>query len=174
MPIQNSDATEITSSSFTANWQSANNATNYFIDLATDISFANIVSAYDNLSVGNVTSYLIENLNSETEYFYRIRTQYDTYTSKNSNVISVNTAVGIKDAISEEINIYSDKDRIIISCINELLPKEIFVYNVHVQQVGTVNNLTSLKTLKLNKQGIYIVKLKFNDFVISKKVVLLF
>ncbi len=174
MPILNLDATSITSSSFIANWQSAKNATDYYIDVATDESFANIVSGYDNLSVGNVTNYLIENLNSETEYFYRIRTQYDTYTSENSNVISVNTAVGIENIISENINVYSDKDNIVIFCNNEYLPKGIAIYNIQGKQVTSLTNITSSEIIKLRKQGIYIIKLRFNDFVISKKVVLLF
>ena len=174
MPILNLDATDISSNSFTANWQAANNATNYYIDVATDANFTNIVDGYSNLSVGNVTSYLIENLNSETEYFYRVRTEYDTYTSKNSNTISVNTAVGIKDLISQSLNVYSDKNSIIIYSRSEYLPNDVVVYNMQGQQIVKVLNVTSYETIKLEKQGVYIVSLKFNDFVISKKVVLLF
>nr|WP_288833324.1 T9SS sorting signal type C domain-containing protein [uncultured Flavobacterium sp.] len=62
-----------TCNGFTAQWGYASNATNYILDVATDSGFTSIVSGYNNLSVGNVLSYIITGLNPATTYYYRVR-----------------------------------------------------------------------------------------------------
>lgn len=167
MPTLSLDASDVTSNSFTANWQAANNATNYFIDVATDANFTNILSDYNDISVGNLTSYLVDNLNSETQYFYRVRTQYDSYTSKNSNVINVGTAVSIKDAVQNNIKVFSNDSEIII--LSEKTPDNVQVFDI---QGKLISNNKDLKVLSVNKKGLYIVKIRFNNFVVIRKVVL--
>ncbi|WP_425555377.1 beta strand repeat-containing protein, partial [Flavobacterium cheonhonense] len=49
------------------------------------------VSGYQNLSVGNVTSYPVSGLTSNTTYYYRVRATSANSTSANSDVISVTT-----------------------------------------------------------------------------------
>ena len=166
MPTLNFEATDATSVSFIANWQPANNATNYFIDVATDANFTNIISGYDNLLLGNVTTYLIDNLNSETEYFYRIRVEYGTYLSKNSNIISVNTNVGIEDVVFNNVKVYSNNSEIIILC--DIKFDNIQVFDIKGE---LISDNEGLKVLRVNKKGLYIVKIRFNNFVVIKKVV---
>lgn len=64
---------DITSNSFTASWEAANNATNYYLDIATDALFSSMLPEYNNKAVGNVTEYKAEGLTEGTTYYYRVR-----------------------------------------------------------------------------------------------------
>jgi len=81
-------ASEITGTSFKANWQFAAGAKKYFIDVATDSLFINFVTGYENLDIGNVTSYTVLSLSTNIEYYYRVRS-FNSVQSENSNFISV-------------------------------------------------------------------------------------
>ena len=61
------------------------------MDVATDDGFSNIVSGYQGLDVGNVTSQEVTGLSPGTEYFYRIRAITDDLTGINSETISTVT-----------------------------------------------------------------------------------
>ena len=84
-------ATNITATSFTANWQGLPGATGYFLDVATDAAFTNFVAGYNNLSVGNVTSYNISGLTCGRTYYYRLRAVSSCDLSENGNVFSATT-----------------------------------------------------------------------------------
>ena len=79
-----SSATDVISNAFTANWNSISNATGYYIDVATDESFSNMVSGYNNMSVGNATSYRVSGLTTGQTYYYRVRS-YNNYGSSLSS-----------------------------------------------------------------------------------------
>lgn len=85
------DASNISSNSFTANWQASTGATSYSIDVSELSDFSNFISGYENLNVGNISNYSIANLNFDTDYFYRVRASNSAGTSDNSNVIAVKT-----------------------------------------------------------------------------------
>ncbi len=85
------NASNITQNSFTANWNSTAGATKYFLDVATDNTFSNYVSGYENLDVGNNTSANITGLNPLTNYYYRVRANNSLGTSGNSNTVQVTT-----------------------------------------------------------------------------------
>ena len=80
-----------TCNGFTAQWGYASNATNYILDVATDSGFTIIVPAYNNLSVGNVLSYVITGLNPATTYYYRVRAS-GCSTSASSATMSYSTS----------------------------------------------------------------------------------
>ncbi len=84
-------ATNVTTSSFTANWNSVSGATGYRLDVSTSNSFTTYVSGYQNFNVGNTTSYNVVGLSAKTTYYYRLRAYNGSGTSPNSNVISVKT-----------------------------------------------------------------------------------
>ncbi|MAE82050.1 MAG: hypothetical protein CMB80_04895 [Flammeovirgaceae bacterium] len=85
------DATGVGYFEFTANWESSAGAVNYRIDVATDITFVNRVSGFNDLSVAD-TSIFISNLEYNTSYFYRVRVEYlSGDVSVNSNIITVKT-----------------------------------------------------------------------------------
>ena len=85
-------ASNVAETSFTANWDAVLGATGYYLDVATDNSFNNMVSGYNNLDVGNVTSYSVTGLSASTTYYYRVRAYDGSTTSDNSNTITVTTS----------------------------------------------------------------------------------
>jgi hypothetical protein len=84
-------ATNITTNSFTANWEATSGATSYRLDVATDNLFNNLVSGFNNLNVGNNLSQTVNGLIANTNYFYRVRAINTSGTSANSNDISLTT-----------------------------------------------------------------------------------
>ena len=77
VPVANA-ATNVTSTKFTANWGTVSNATGYNLDVAKAPSFANYVSGYRNLNVGNVNSWPVTGLSPNTRYYYRVRAHNGT------------------------------------------------------------------------------------------------
>jgi len=67
---------------FFANWNASTGATGYYLDVATDLS------GYENLDVGDVTTYSVTAL-SAADHYYRLRAYNASGTSGNSNVIAV-------------------------------------------------------------------------------------
>jgi hypothetical protein len=84
-------ASNVTASSFTANWVGVLGANGYRLDVSTSSSFSTYLRGYQDLSVGNVTSYTVTGLTANTIYYYRVRAYNDGGTSANSNVIRVRT-----------------------------------------------------------------------------------
>jgi len=66
-------------------------ATGYRLDVATNNSFTNYVTGYQNLDVGNALSRSVAGLSTGTIYYYRVRAYNGNGTSGNSNVVSVTT-----------------------------------------------------------------------------------
>jgi hypothetical protein len=89
-PVAN-PATFVASQSFRANWSRVNNATGYRLDVATNNSFTDYVTGYQNLNVGNVLSRSVTGLSPSTTYYFRARAYNGNGTSGNSNVLSVTT-----------------------------------------------------------------------------------
>ncbi|NUN08416.1 MAG: choice-of-anchor A family protein [Ignavibacteriaceae bacterium] len=84
-------AGSVSTTSFTANWNSAALADGYYLDVATDAGFTSFVAGYNNLDVLNVTSFSVSGLTEGTDYWYRVRAYNVNGTSGNSNAISLVT-----------------------------------------------------------------------------------
>lgn len=91
------NATSATTNGFTINWTLVAGATNYFVDLSTD-NFATLVSGYSNLSVGNVSSYVVNGLSPSTTYLYRLRASNTSGNSGNSNIATALTLTPVPAA----------------------------------------------------------------------------
>ncbi len=84
-------ATNPTQTGFRANWNSVSGAASYRLDISANSSFSSLVSGYNNLNVGNVTSYNVSGLSCNTTYYYRVRA-YNNCASTNSSSRAANTS----------------------------------------------------------------------------------
>ena len=89
-----SAATDVGNNLFSANWSSAAGATGYRLDVATDNGFSSFVPGFNNLDVGNVTTYSVTGLNAGTTYYYQVRADSTCGTSSDSATQTVLTAAG--------------------------------------------------------------------------------
>ncbi len=83
-------ATNITTFTFDANWNPSSGATTYYLDVAIDNTFSTLVPGYNNLNVGNVTTYNVSGLTCGTTYYYRVRAGNSCGTGKYSDTVAVN------------------------------------------------------------------------------------
>jgi hypothetical protein len=65
--------TPISCDSFTVNWTPQVRADSYELDVSTVSSFATFLPGFHGLNVGNVTSYVLDNLPVSTPIYYRLR-----------------------------------------------------------------------------------------------------
>jgi hypothetical protein len=84
-------ATAITAGGFTANWNRADNATGYFIDVSLNNSFTSFIPGFQNKNVENVTSFPITGLETNQTYYYRVKAINANGSSTYSNIITVRT-----------------------------------------------------------------------------------
>lgn len=84
-------ATNVDVGGFTANWNAVTGAgISYRVDVATNNSFTNVVATFYNATASGL-NLNITGLNSNTDYFYRVRATNGLQTSPNSNIIQLKT-----------------------------------------------------------------------------------
>lgn len=84
------EATVVTDTSFTANWEGSDGATGYVISVAYDVDFNNLVQ--DDQWDYDIRTWDMTDLDPATDYFYKIRAFNKQGTSGFGNIISVTTA----------------------------------------------------------------------------------
>ena len=84
-------ASNIAQASFSANWTSSD-ATVYYLDVATDAGFTSFVAGYNDLNMGNVSTYTVTGLSCNTTYYYRVRAANLCGTSGNSGTVDITTS----------------------------------------------------------------------------------
>lgn len=89
---------------FTARWNSVSGATGYLLDVATDSSFTNFVSGYQDIVVGNVLSFDVSGLAANTTHYYRVWAYNLNGTSGNSNTINLTTTSNVYPPITPTAN----------------------------------------------------------------------
>lgn len=83
------EASSISASGFTANWNAVTGATGYRLDVSPD-NFATFVTGYNDRTVSSISD-AVTGLTTGTAYRYRVRAVNALGTSINSNVIEVTT-----------------------------------------------------------------------------------
>lgn len=105
------DATDENALRFTANWQPAEGAKSYQIDVASDPEFENILSDYENFDTGDSNSVTITGLQLNTNYYYRVRSKSSHRLSDYSNTVQT-TTLGIDQEKSEisgsQLRVFAD------------------------------------------------------------------
>ena len=86
------EATEIESSGFTANWNEVVGATGYILNIYD--ANGNAVDGYENLEVGNVTTFVVDNIAPEQTYTCDVYAVSGNNKSEKSNKIQITTPKG--------------------------------------------------------------------------------
>ncbi|NBV13287.1 MAG: T9SS C-terminal target domain-containing protein, partial [Sphingobacteriia bacterium] len=97
--ITSSAASLVNCTGFVANWQNQMNATNYRLDVAYDTLFSSYVPSYQNVSVGNTTSYSVVGLNNGQNHYYRVRGENACGASNQSAVRTRVVTYNLRDSI---------------------------------------------------------------------------
>lgn len=84
-------AASVGRSAFSASWSASAGATKYYLDVSTVSNFASFVTGYNNLDVGNVTTYVVTGLTPNTTYYYRVRAYNTAGSSASSSSQSLTT-----------------------------------------------------------------------------------
>ena len=100
------DATNLSCSGFTANWNAVEGATGYRLDVSTNIGFTAILPSYSNLNLGNVTSADVTGLSSGATYYYRVRSvnacgEMPTSSNIISRLINVGPAIPLVATVTQ-------------------------------------------------------------------------
>ena len=82
---------QVTPLSFVARWQSVPGADGYLLYVSTNANFTEHLPNYDGLPVSDTTA-LVENLKTNEDYFYRVRTVRSKSTSQPSDLMRVSTS----------------------------------------------------------------------------------
>lgn len=83
-------ATDIYDTRFIANWEEAEGAISYLLDVSVDPSFSSFVTGYNGLVVTGI-SQQISGLSPNTNYYYRLKSVNHDAHSTNSNTIAATT-----------------------------------------------------------------------------------
>ena len=183
-------ASSITTTSFTANWNTTAGATAYWIDVSTLQDFSTFVGSYSNKSAGSATSIVVSSLTANTKYYYRVSASNSNGTSAYSNVITLTTAVtGIENNFSGLPNNFKllpnypnpfnpatsiryevSKDAFVTIKVFDVIGNEVRVLVNDERSPGRYEIKFSADALP---SGIYICKMQAGDFLQTQKMILL-
>ncbi len=106
-----SSASNIVGTSFEANWEAVAGATSYYLDVATNSSFTQLVTGYNNLDTGDITSYHVTGLDNNSTYYYRVRAVNAngvSFSSSNTSVTTLSDDATIVSVLSQNITAGSE------------------------------------------------------------------
>lgn len=130
-----------TPGAFTANWDGVEGATGYRLDVATDRKFTSILNDYNNKDVGNGNSFkVVNNIDANTTYYYRVRAVNNQGQSLSSNRISTDLPIWLKDALNS-----GDYDKV--------------TYNAETNTVTFGNDVTLKETITLPTDDTTVINL---------------
>lgn len=91
-------ASNVETRKFHANWEMVDGAESYLLSVSTDSSFNEIVEPFNQLDVGNITSYKVENVSPGTTYIYRVRATSSGLIGAKSKPIQTTTFPEVPEA----------------------------------------------------------------------------
>jgi hypothetical protein len=130
---------------FVALWHETILASGYYLDVAYDSNFLNILPDYNGFDVGEDTSYQVENLQVGMLHYYRVTAYNEWGISDYSNTIEVDLCVGIDESITQysalNIQHYPNPTSGIYNLqftIYSLQSVSCKIYDMHGREVSTV------------------------------------
>lgn len=173
MPTSALDATQIGSGAFTANWQTAADADDFLLDVAEDSEFTNILTEYNERSVGTGGSFSVSGLDAETDYFYRLKTVYGNAVSPASNTVMLRTQVlNTENLKAHDFEMRVIGDIIRIESANNSLPARLRIYDLSGRLVMQKQVRETGTEIKMLQQGVFILELRSPDELFSEKIII--
>ena len=108
-------------------------------------------------------------LNSNTNYFYRIRVNYNNNLSKNSNIIDASTLVGINKIVQEKFKIYTASESIIIETQELNNTAIVKVYDLTGKIISETNITETRTEISINRKGMFIITIYTEKNIYTKK-----
>ena len=142
--VRKSSVTSPTTSYSTDQWDSFAIDTFTYLGSHTMDSSTSYVSGYQNKDVGNVTSYEVSGLNSNTTYYYVVRAYNDNGSSANSNEISVTTT-------------------------SATLPVELSAFTANINSQGGITLMWATQS-ETGVNGFYVNRAMVNDLAIAERI----
>ena len=106
----------VSSTGFTADWNTMAGATGYQLDVSSD-NFATFLAGYNSKSIGATSTEIVTGLTATTTYQYRLRTVNASGTSANSAVTNV-TTLDASPNLSQLLDITFDTDGLVTTAIS--------------------------------------------------------
>jgi len=173
MPTLALDATQIGSGAFTANWQTVADADDFLLDVAEDSEFANILTGYNERSVGTGGSFSVSGLDAETDYFYRLKTVYGSALSPASNTVMLRTQVlNTENLKANDFEIRVIGDIIRIESANNSLPAGLRIYDLSGRLVMQKQVRKTGTEIQMPLRGVFILELRSPDELFSEKIII--
>jgi len=154
------EATDITTTSFVANWTAVTGATSYRLDVSPTTEFLTYLPGYQNLTVAG-TSQLVSGLVADTPYFFRVRAVNDSSTSVNSNLVQGRTSLlGTSTFEKAKLKCYPNPSTGLVTISYTDAITSFKVYNLIGQAVlsGTSDSNTAIADLSALPSGHYYIK----------------
>jgi hypothetical protein len=179
--------TKLSNTSFAANWSASTGAAGYYLDIATDAGFTSFITGYNGKDVGNVLTYTVSGISSNTNYYYRVRAYNAGGQSANSGTITVNIPVGIEtDVMPADYHLFQNYPNpfnpttMIKFSLKKGSAVKIMLYDITGRAVETlVNTQYSAGTHSVRfdasnlANGIYFYRIVTDEFSDIKKMVLM-
>jgi len=165
-----SAATNVTKTSFSANWVASARATGYYLDVATDNAFTAFVNGFDNKDVADVTTFSVTGLAAATTYYYRVRAYNTGGTNASSDTISVlSVGTSISDNTAEPLKIFVNNGKVNIS--SAVLINDVRVTDINGKLVAgkNINATNAVISTEGWSPGIYIFTIKTQNDIVTKK-----
>jgi len=186
------DATNVTNTTFQANWNAATSATSYKLDVSLNNSFSSFVTGYNNLTV-NDTNQSVTNLTPGTQYYYRVRAVNASGESGNSNIIEVTMPVSSDDpnnvpVVTELIGCYPNPfnpSTTIKFSLDSPQHVMIQIFDISGRNVGNlVDDIRNKGTYTVSwngtdnhgnslASGVYLIQMKAGTYAVTRKVMML-
>jgi hypothetical protein len=175
-------AANVTANSFEASWSQCCGTLGYYLDVSLDEEFMNIV--YDSIEIQGDTNYLVEGLDNETLYYFRVYSYNTALSSDYSNIQSVSTlGVSIEEKyISSEITVFPNPfnaSTMLFYTLDQPEDVQFTVYNVQSQVVFIMREKQDKGEHKLlwNAEGLpagmYYYSVQAGDIMGSGKMIVL-
>jgi hypothetical protein len=164
---------DISKDAFLAVWTSAYGALGYYLDVALDDGFSNMV--YGDIKVVGKTNFKVEGLSTGTTYYYRVKSYNTALTSSYSNTQPATTLmVSVKDLSMDDVSIYSYKGAVYIDMDRAAYtPGTIHIYDVVCKLLVQKQLQQGYNKIDLKGSGqVIIVKAVVGENVLQRKLLI--